>query len=254
MAVVDAGSYGFLNISKSISVVNDGAGVAAETGGIAVNAGASDVVILHGITVDGLNNSGNGVLFVTGGSLQVRRCVLKGFDGTSGNGNGIYFAPSAPSKLVVTDTEISNNGAASSGAGIRILPSASSSVEAALQRVVISSNTFGVAADGASSTAGINLTLADSLLSAKVNGGFIATTSAGNSPIGALLTNVVSANNGFGVRALGPNVTVRVESSKVAGNNTGITSSGGAAVLTAGNNVVEANGSNGAFSGPVALK
>jgi hypothetical protein len=38
------------------------------------------------------------------------------------------------------------------------------------------------------------------------------------------------------------------------GNGTGLSFSGGGALLSFGNNNVEANGSNGAFSGPVALK
>jgi hypothetical protein len=40
----------------------------------------------------------------------------------------------------------------------------------------------------------------------------------------------------------------------VIGNSTGLGFSGGGKLLTFGNNNVEANGSNGAFSAPVALK
>lgn len=62
-------------------------------------------------------------------------------------------------------------------------------------------------------------------------------------PIGVLVTNTKSVNNTRGVRAIGPNVTVRLDDSRAAGNGVG-TLSGGQA-LTLGNNVVRANGSGG---------
>ena len=61
-------------------------------------------------------------------------------------------------------------------------------------------------------------------------------------------------NNAFGIRSLGPNVTVRASNSTIAGNGTGLSFGGGGALLTFGNNEVQANGANGAFSGPVPLQ
>jgi hypothetical protein len=58
----------------------------------------------------------------------------------------------------------------------------------------------------------------------------------------------------FGVRSIGPNVTVRVDGSSVIGNTAGLSFSAGGALLTAGNNMVRTNGADGAFSGPVALQ
>jgi hypothetical protein len=81
-----------------------------------------------------------------------------------------------------------------------------------------------------------------------------AVTPSGGAPIDVYVKNTKSANNAFGVRSLGPNVTVRVDGSGVIGNSTGLSFSGGGALLTAGNNMVQANGSNGAFSGPVGLQ
>ena len=49
-------------------------------------------------------------------------------------------------------------------------------------------------------------------------------------------------------------VTVRLDGSKVIGNGVGVTALSGGALLSAGNNIVEANGSNGAFSGSIAFK
>ena len=84
--------------------------------------------------------------------------------------------------------------------------------------------------------------------------GLIAATSAGAAPIGVMIKNSKSANNAFGIRSLGPNVTVRVDGSSVIGNGTGLAFGSGGALLTFGNNAVQANGTNGAFSGSVALQ
>jgi hypothetical protein len=123
-----------------------------------------------------------------------------------------------------------------------------------LDRVNVSANTFGVAADGSESTGGINMTVKDSVMASNINDGVIATTSAGGAPIGVMVSNSAVTNNGFGIRSLGLNVTVRVENTKVIGNGTGLSFSGSGLLLTAGNNMVQANGSNGAFSGPVPLQ
>ena len=50
----------------------------------------------------------------------------------------------------------------------------------------------------------------------------MATTSGGGAQIGVMVKNTKSTNNGFGIRSLGPNVTVRVDGSSVIGNGTGL--------------------------------
>src|SRR3954454_24833163 len=59
ITVLDAGGYGALAITKSISVVNDGVGeasilVSGGGTGITVNAGAGGFVNLRGITIQGI--------------------------------------------------------------------------------------------------------------------------------------------------------------------------------------------------------
>jgi hypothetical protein len=171
-------------------------------------------------------------------------------------GSGIAFTPNGPAKLIVTDSIITGNrDTTGAGAGILVNPQTGGSAEVALERVKVVSNAFGIAFDGTGSTAGINATIADSLFSANTQDGIIATTPSGGAPIGVLVTNTRSVNNtGFGIRSIGPGVTVRVEGSKVSGNSTGLGSFGGGALLSAGNNIDEANGANGAFSGALAFK
>jgi hypothetical protein len=98
------------------------------------------------------------------------------------------------------------------------------------------------------------MTVTDSVSSGNLNDGIIATTPAGGAPIGVYVKNTRLANNGFGIRSIGSNVTVRVDASSVIGNGTGLTASSSGALLTFGNNAVRANGSDGAFSGSVVLQ
>jgi hypothetical protein len=250
ISVLDPGDYFMITITKSLTIraegVDGGAASSLAQVWIAVQAGATDVV-----TLEGLHLSGGGIVLNSGGHLHVVRCVITN-DNASANA-GIKFAPNSASKLSVTDTVIINNGSGTGG-GIVINPQSGGSAQVALERVTVNGNAFGIAADGTGSTAGINVTIADSMIGGNSQDGIIATTPGGGAPIGVMVTNTKSVNNAFGIRSLGPNVTVRVKNSDVTGNGTGLSFSGGGALLTYGNNAVQANGTDGAFSGAVGLQ
>ena len=88
-----------------------------------------------------------------------------------------------------------------------------------------------------------------------VNNGFVATgTGAGIKHFSQRVRNRSgSANNGFGIRSIGPNVTVRVDGSTIIGNGTGVSALSGGALLSTGNNMLQANGTNRSFTGAVPL-
>jgi hypothetical protein len=207
-------------------------------------------VTLRGLTIYSSPGSPGttGVLFNGGSDLTLENVKIFGFTST-----GIKFTPSTSgSKLVVSDTTLSNNGNGSTGGGIVISPQSGGTAQVTLNRVTASKNVFGIVADGTGSTNGINMTIADSVSSGNSQDGIIAVTPSGGAPIGVYLKNTKSVNNPIGIRSLGPNVTVRVDGSSVLGNSTGLSFSGGGALLSAGNNMVQANGINGSFSGPAA--
>jgi hypothetical protein len=250
ISVLDPGDHLGVVITKSLTIRAEylDSGMTAGPGGfwITVAAGATDVVTLEGLHLDG-----SGILFSSGGHLHVVRCVIN--SGHVPDNVGIGFRPNSPGKLSVTDTLISNFGSGTGG-GIVINPAPGGSARVNLERVTINGNAFGIAVDGSGSTAGINVTIADSMIGGNTQDGIIATTSSGHAPIGVMVTNTKSVNNAFGIRSIGPNVTVRANNSDIIGNVTGLSSSGGGALLTFGNNRVRANGADGAFSAPVALQ
>jgi hypothetical protein len=174
-----------------------------------------------------------------------------------GNGTqtGISFTPNGAAKLIVNDSMIAGNGNGdAAGAGILVKPQPGGSAQVAIERVNVSGNLFGIAFDGSGSTGGINATIADSVLASNKQDGVVATTSSGHAPIGVMVRATRSANNAYGIRSIGPTVTMRVEGSTVTGNGTGLAASGGGALLSLGGNAVQANGAKGAFTGSLALE
>ena len=211
-------------------------------------AGAGDVV-----TLEGLHFNGGGVRFNSGGHLHMVRCAVSN-PGGSISASGLWFRPSGAGRLSATDSVLSNNGGSGAGAGIVINPQPGGSAQVNLERVTVNGNAFGIAADGTSSTGGINMTIADSMIGGNAQDGIIAVTPSGGAPVGVMVKNSKSVNNAIGIRSIGPNVTVRVSNSSVIGNGTGLSFSSGGALLSFGNNEVAANGSNGAFSGLAGLQ
>jgi hypothetical protein len=252
----DSANFGGANITKSITINCDGARANAAVstnnlGSFFITTAASDHVFLRGLDIDCSDVGCDPVTFTGAGTLILDRLKLN--NGTA-PGGGVQFVPNGPSKLIMTDSIIVRNGSPTQGAGVLVRPQAGGSAQVTLERLNVSANTFGVAADGTNSTAGINMTVADSVLASNFNDGLVAATSSGGAPIGVLVSNTKLTNNGYGIRSIGPNVTVRVDGSKIVGNTTGLSALSGGALLTFGNNVVQANGANGAFSGPIALQ
>lgn len=252
LTVLDSSNYSGFTITKSVTIRSEGISGAvifttASTGpNISVAAGASDVV-----TLEGLASTGGGIEFQSGAHLHVVRCVIE--SQPVANQAGIRFKPNSAARLSVTDTVVSNFGSGTGG-GIIINPQSGGSAQVNLERVTINGNAFGLAVDGTGSTAGINATIKDSMVGGNAQDGIIAVTPSGGAPIGVMVKNTASVNNGFGIRSLGANVTVRVDGSTIVGNSTGLFFGSGGALLSAGNNNVEANGSNGLFSASVPTK
>jgi hypothetical protein len=165
--VLDPGSFGAVTITKSISIEANGliAGVfASGSNGILINAASSPtavVVVLRGLTLEGIGTGLAGISFVSGGplgggSLYVEHCFINGFQ------TGISIAPgSGTSNIFITNTTVRNN----KNDGIQFAPTGSASVTGTLDQVATENNgVAGLEADGlvqlsfANSTSASNVT------------------------------------------------------------------------------------------------
>lgn len=234
-------------ISKSLKVDCEGTFAS-----FSVQTGSGDVVILHGVKLDS-NSSGSGISFSGSGTLILDRISFADPHGPQVP-IGINFAPTGPSKLIIVDSVIVAAGAGTTGGGVIVKPTGSGSAIVSFEHVNVGGNVFGVAFDGSQSTAGINATIADSMISGNSQDGIVATTTPGHAPIGVMVKNTKSANNAYGIRSIGPNVTIRVDGSTITGNGTGIAALSGGSLLTLHTNVIRANGNDGAFTGSLALQ
>lgn len=124
--MLDPGSFGSVNITKSISIVaegSEGAITAASTNGILIRAGPDDAVNLHRLFIEGVRTGLNGIRFLSGGRLHVSDCVIRGFK--AGTGLAIDVQAAGPSRIFVSDGTLADNiggvSVKSTGAGNVVL-------------------------------------------------------------------------------------------------------------------------------------
>src|ERR1019366_2887805 len=168
--VLDPAGYGAITITKAISIVNDGVGVAgilASSGnGVTINAGATDSVHLRGLTIEGAGSGSFGIHFTGGKSLAIENCVVRDFTNA-----GIDIVASTSSGFSVSNTIASNNGSV----GIVIAAAGSAVVTSVLSNVTANNNNHdGIQVVGVTAGATINVTIADSVASNNTGNGVLA--------------------------------------------------------------------------------
>jgi hypothetical protein len=247
VTMLDPAGYGAVTITKSISIINDGGGEAGitETGAnqdaIRVTAGASDVVTLRGLTLNGVGTGRSGIVFTGGGTLNIQNCVLRDFSQA-----GILYEPtislaSTVSTITVFDTIVSNNNG--TFAGIVFLPISIApgpvTVNAYLGRVQVVGNTpSGILADAGNLSAGdsLNVTIADSDISGQRTGSGVQIPTV-SSDATVILVNTQLTNNLTGFKTLSPGNSY-ISGSTISGNGTGFSLAGGGVLNTFGNNYI----------------
>ncbi len=245
--VLDPGGYGAVTITKAVSIVNDGVGVAAigasSGNGVTINAGAGDSVHLRGLTIEGLGSGVNGILFNTGANLAIENCVVRNFTFA-----GINISPSTSSSFSVANTIASNNPG---GIGILVQPTGSAAVTGVLSKVTANNNSNGNGIFVSAlklSGGGVNVTIVDSEASNNFSGVVSVSTPGHPFPTVMVRNVVASYNNGFGLIEEAPAI-LRVAHSVVTGNATGVSSSGvSGAIFSYGDNDIDGNTTNGSPS------
>lgn len=233
IVVLDSASYGPLSITKSISVVNDGAGVAdirqatAGANAITINA-PSGVVHLRGLSLDGAGAGANGVLAASVSSLTMINCAARRF--TSG---GVYVRPSSGvTNVAIIDSIMSDNAR-----GVNLAPLSTGQIQAIMTNMQATGNSqYGLAAAGQSK--------------ATVVGGAFSKngSSVGGAGVYALTgasimarDTVASNNNASGFFAFGAGAMIRAAHSVASGNATGFRAASGGAGETYGDNNLRGN-------------
>ncbi|MCS3765345.1 hypothetical protein [Bradyrhizobium centrosematis] len=257
--VIDAGGFGALTITKSLSIIAQGstAGVLVSgTNGIIVNAGVNDVVVLRGLDINGTFTGLNGVRFLGGAALHIQNCNIRNFQGAPPNGFGVQFAPSnGIAELYVTDTSLSFNGNSATNGGIGVKPTGSAGANVVLTRSSVENNGTGIIADGSSTSGKLTIMMRDSQTVGNTHAGFLSTKSGTTVAIRVLIDRSLAGNNGTGIVSDGEGSVVTITGSTVSGNNVGLSATNNGNILSYLNNYVNSNLTNdGATTGTLAPK
>jgi hypothetical protein len=220
-----------VNIDKALTIEAPSGVVAfihpASGAAITITAGASDTVVLRGLSLS--VGSGDGIVFSSGGVLQVEHCVVNNFH------NGISVT--GPGKILVRDTTIR-----SSVVGVSVGSGLSGPAVVFIDRSRLKGNQYGVLSTGDST-----VTIRSSNVSGNLQEGLILDSHLGGGISGELnVEDCVLAHNGTAVESLAYNgglALVRVSNSTITYNAKGLFANGGA-LLSRTNNTVEANTQN----------
>jgi hypothetical protein len=226
---LDPGGFGALTITKAITLDGGGGQVASilvsGTPGITVAAGATDVVIIRNLRINGILQTGaggtNGINFVSGRMLSVENCTIFGF-GTA----GIGVSTSANATLNVTNSNITN-----AANGISFAP-AGGAVVSEIDHTTIQK----LSSNGITSSAGsVFVTVTNSNILNAAGTGINA------GAAGAVLSvdsSSVSSNNTAFATTGG---FIRISRNVIFDNNTNFSIAGGT-IATSGDNIVAVNG------------
>jgi Right handed beta helix region len=235
---LDPGGFGAVAINKSITI--DGtfglAGIlAAGVNGITINAGASGVVILRNLDINGAGTGVAGIFIQAAADVRIENCKIFGFAG-----RGIDDRRTS-GDLYVSNTIISNNNQT----GILALASGST-----LSLHIENSQIHNNGNSGVAITGGAHATITRTSATSNAAHGFYADSGSSID----LNDSVASGNTNTGVVSIS-GATIRLSNSTVTNNGNGIFASAGSNLLSFGNNRIAGNyAGNGPPTGMVALQ
>ncbi len=214
---LDPGGFGAVTITKAITLDGGGGQVASilvsGTNAIVIQAGASDVVILRNLSLDGLSAGINGIRFLSGKDLQVENCFIFNF-----LQNGIDIALDADASVHVLHTVVKNVGQA----GIRAANSTGATKLAVVNSQITVTN-IGIEASDHS-----NVVISNSLVDSAFTAGVQADASTASTVKTAVfISNSELSFNGTGVQSGPGDAEVSVSDSRLAFNTTEFNRAGG---------------------------
>jgi hypothetical protein len=234
--VLDSGDFGGVTIGQSVSIVAQGvvAGIQAPGADAIFVGGSNVVVVLRGLTLDGVNGgvgAGVGIVFAGSGVLHVESCTIHNF------ANGILVVPTTSSHVLIKDTIVRN----SVGSGIVFNPGGSATVTASLDNVRSENNgRSGVRAVDTSS----DISVRNSVLAGNAESGFAADANSGHVVIN-IESSIASGNSLDGIEASSASSTINMSNVTVVGNTTGLKTTNGGQIVSFWNNKITDNTTNG---------
>jgi hypothetical protein len=208
----EAGSFGPMNITKGVSVLNDGVGTAgtgAPSGKVAVTISTNSPVLLKGLTIDGVGGGYGGINITGPANVTISGCTVQNF-----SQYGVQVYPSADVNFSILNTLIENNGK-----GVYVNAALGGRVRGSIKNTNIFNNFGGIEA----SAGNTQFTIFDSLIS----------------------------NNYTGLNINGASTIVTVGHSNITWNTYAYTLGSPAVIQSFGDNAIVGNGGNAGSLTPV---
>lgn len=235
--VVETGSFGPLVIGKSITIDGGGAQSAIHIGGgadaIRVAAGASSVVTLRNLVINGLGSGGNGIRFESGGTLNIENCTILGFDECA-----IDIARTATGYVTISNCTIQNCG----DYGIRA-STTGGNVYADIENTRIRNCGNGIYAGS-----GSRFTVRNSALNSNGTGVRV---SGPASVSKAVIDDCIVTNCSTGISVSNGGSVARLKESTIVQNNTGFAVALGGSIESNGTNTMIGNATQGPAPSPI---
>jgi hypothetical protein len=230
---LDPGGFGTVTITKSITI--DGTGtfasiLASLTTGVIINAAATDVVTIRGISINGFCNGIHGINVLSAKTVNVEDCVIFRFN----TGNGITSTDSNGVNINVRNSVIRDNTLD----GINTTSSAGFAV-VSLDNVRLSGNANGVHARSGSKVSARNSVFANNT----ANGVFVDAAGA-QFAFASVWASQITGNGSNGLQA-GNGGNAGGSGAEIAQNQ--INRNGGSGVLLSTGGVVNTFSNNGIF-------
>jgi hypothetical protein len=246
--VLDPGGFGGVTITKAMTIDGSGGSIAgilvSGTNAVIINAGASDVVTLRNLQINGVGTGTNAIRILGARAVHIENCDIYNF-----STNGISIEPNAGAttlEVFIKNSTIRNinpnNVAAGGQGGIVVRPAVGFNASVSMENTSVEQCSFGIRVEDRGT-----LTAKNCFSGNHFNHGFIAV---GTSTVATInLDGCVAANNNnnassSGVQSFGSFGTVRLSNTSVFGNRTGIIAQGGATFISFGNNRINGNATN----------
>jgi len=236
---LDPGGFGAVTITKSITL--DGTGtfasiLASLVNGIVINAAATDVITIRGISINGFCNGINGINVLSAKTVNVEDCVIFRFN----TGNGITVNDSNGANLNVRNTVIRDNTLD----GINTTSSAGF-INVTLDNVRLSGN-----ANGLHARSGSKVTARNCVFSNNATNGVFVDAAAAQFAFASIWQSQISLNGANGLRAgnagnLGGSGAEIAQNTIDRNTSNGVLVSTGGTVNTFTNNAIFGNGTDG---------
>jgi hypothetical protein len=229
---LDPGGFGGVTITKNLTIACDyteGGILASLTNGVNVNA-AGIFVVLRGLDIEGAGNGLIGVNIINAARVVIEKSIIHGFRG--GSATGILVNVSGNTRVMVSDTNITDNGN-----GISMTTTGAGTAQLAADNIRVSGNSLNGFTVGPNTAA----TITRSVFA--FNGAAGVQVGAGNGTIN--LTGSIVQNNTTGVNVASATGRIRVADNDVHNNTTGFAFVAGGVIESANNNRVGDNGGGG---------